>query len=108
MCGSLKVALGAAQDAPRGSDQEFRTSRGAPWAVHPIQNGTPGRPSAQPEDAPERLGAIFEMLKKRWFLQCFEPLDRSSGVKGAKKRAKMEDHETLASFRWAVGDPGTP
>ena len=83
---SLKVALGAAQGAPRGSDQIFRASREAPWAVHPIQNGPPGRPSARPEVAPESLGAIFEMLKKRWFLLCFELLDRSRGVKGVKKK----------------------
>ena len=79
--------------APRGCDQEFRASRGPPWAVHPIQKGPPGRPSARPEVAPEGLGAIFELLKKRWFLCYFEPSDRSSGVKGAKKRAKMEDQD---------------
>ena len=79
--------------APRECDQEFRASRGPPWAVHPIQKGPPGRPSARPEVAPEGLGAIFELLKKRWFLCYFEPSDRSSGVKGAKKRAKMEDQD---------------
>ena len=78
---------------PGGCDQEFRASRGPPWAVHPIQKGPPGRPSARPEVAPEGLGAIFELLKKRWFLCYFEPSDRSSGVKGAKKRAKMEDQD---------------
>ena len=76
--------------APKGCDQEFRASRGPLWAVHPIQKGPPGRPFGRPEVAPEGLGAIFEMLKKRLFLYCFEPLDRSSGVKGAKKKAKME------------------
>ena len=85
--------------APRGCDQEFRASRGPPWAMHPIQKGPPGRPFGRPEVAPEGLGAIFEMLKKRWFLYCFEPLDRSSGVKGGKKEQKWETRTHLASRR---------
>ena len=51
--------------APKGCDQEFRASRGPLWAVHPIQKGPPGRPFGRPEVAPEGLGAILEMLKKR-------------------------------------------
>ena len=105
---SLKVALGAAKGAPRECNQEFWASRGPPWAVHPIQKDSPVRPSARPEVAPEGLGAIFELLKNRWFLCYFEPSERSSGVKGARKRRSANQNETLASFRWAVGDPGTP
>ena len=85
--------------APKGCDQEFRASRGPLWAVHPIQKGPPGRPFGRPEVAPEGLGAILEMLKKRWFLYCFEPLDRSSGVKGAKKEQKWETTTHLANRR---------
>ena len=79
---SLKVALGAAKGAPRECNQEFRASRGPPWAVHPIQKGPPGRPSARPEVAPEGLGAIFELLKKRSF---YSVLSLSRG-----KRKKMQ------------------
>ena len=85
--------------APKGFDQEFRASRGPLWAVHPIQMGAPGRPFGRPEVAPEGLGAIFEMLRKRWFLFCFEPLDRSSGIKRAKKKQKWETRTHLASRR---------
>ena len=46
--------------APKGCDQEFRTSRGPPWAVHPVQKGPLGRPFGRPEVAPEGLGAVFK------------------------------------------------
>ena len=85
--------------APKGCDQEFRASRGPLWAVHPIQKGPPGRPFGRPEVAPEGLGAIFEMLKKLRFLYCFEPLDRSFGVKGAQKEEKWETRTHLANRR---------
>ena len=81
----------------RGCDQEFRASRGPLWAAHPIQKGPPGRPFGRPEVAPEGLEAILEMLKKRWFLYCFEPLDRSSGGQGSKKGPKWENRRHITS-----------
>ena len=74
--------------APRGCDQKFRGPREPPLGRAQKPKAPPGGAFGRPEVAPEGLGAIFEMLKKRLFLYCFEPLDRSSGAQGAKKGPK--------------------
>ena len=74
--------------APRGCDQKFRGPRGALLGRAQKPKAPPGGAFGRPEVAPEGLGAILEMLKKRLFLYCFEPLDRSSGAQGAKKGPK--------------------
>ena len=85
--------------APRGCDQEFRGLRAPPLGRAQKPKGAPGGAFGRPEVAPEGLGAIFKMIKNHWFLYCFEPLDRSSSVKGAKKEQKWETRTHLASRR---------
>ena len=81
------------QGRPKGVQSGISGLPKAPLGRAPNQKGSPVRPSARPEVAPEGLGAIFELLKKRRFLCYFEPSDRSSGVRGAQKREKMEDQD---------------
>ena len=85
--------------APRGCDQEFRASRGPPWAVHPIQKGPPGRPSARREVVPEGLGAIFELLKNVGFYAILSPRIAPVASRGPKKEQKWKTRTHLAGRR---------
>ena len=66
--------------------------------------GPRGGALGRPEIASEALEAILEMLKKRWFLYCFEPLGPSNGAKGGEKEAKRGDlsvrHKQAPRIKW--------
>ena len=71
--------------------QNFWALLRSPFGPLSKKYGAPGGALGRPEVASEALKAILKMLKKRWFLYCFEPLGLSSGAQGSEKGSKRGD-----------------
>ena len=115
MCVSLKVALGAAQGAQGRPSPISRGLLGTPKSPDRSPEGVsegPLGPSSMKNREMKTNSAFSKSLKKTLVFIAF--LDRSLRQSVRNATEEMQNwrsanrSETLASFRWAVGDPGTP
>ena len=115
MCGSLKVASGGAQGAQGRPSPISRGVLGTPKSPDRSPEGVsegPLGPSRMKKQRNEDEQCVFKIVKKTLVFIAF--LDRSLRQSVRNATEEMQNwrsanrSETLASFRWAVGDPGTP
>ena len=95
---------GGSQGGARGACSEIL---GAPEPLlEPLskKHGAQGGPLGGPRSRRRPSKRFWKMLKKRWFLYCFQPLGPSNGAKGGEKGAKRGDlnvrHKQAPTIKW--------
>ena len=112
---SPKGALGAAQGGQGGPSPISRGALGTPKSPDRSPKGVSESPLGPPRDEKHRSGdeqCVFKIVKITLVFIAF--LDRSlrqsvgNATAGVQNRRSANRSETLASFRRAVGGPGSP
>jgi hypothetical protein len=111
----LKGALGAAQGAQGGPSPISRGALGTPKSPDRSPKGVSEGPLGPSRDEKHRSGdeqCVFKIVKITLVFIAF--LDRSlrqsvrNSTEGVQNRRSANRSEALASFRRAVGGPGSP
>ena len=100
---------------PRGPFPNFKRGPRDPKVARPLSKTILGEALGPSLDEKHRNGdeqCVFKIVKITLVFTAF--LDRSlrlsvrNSIEGVQHRRSANQSETLASFRWAVGDPETP